>query len=268
MMLEKVCELCEVPKELHHSNVQDYGNTAGAGSVGVISMRWDEWTDEDDVAVAGVGAGLTWSSFLLRFGSRSGVRYEAFRQRSSFDRPELLAFAHGRLVEDPPEAFAAKLPLPPMLMVDRIDEIRRERHKGRVVAERDVRLDDWFFQCHFLGDPVQPGCLGVDGVWQLIGFFCAWAGGLGTGRALGCGEVEFAGQIRPHDAVMRYEIDIVRYQELAGVRLRGGGRRRDGRDRRRGHLHDQARQGRHLPRHRYADYPWPSKRSRGGRMDR
>ena len=101
-----------------------------------------------------------------------------------------------------------------MLMVDRIGEIRRERHRGRVVAERDIRLDDWFFQCHFLGDPVQPGCLGLDGVWQLLGFLCTWAGGLGTGRALGCGEVEFVGQIRPHDAVMRYEIDIVRYQEL------------------------------------------------------
>ena len=68
MMLDKVCELCEVPKELHHHNVEDFGNTAGAGSVGVLSMRWDDWTDGDDVAVAGVGAGLTWSSFLLRFG--------------------------------------------------------------------------------------------------------------------------------------------------------------------------------------------------------
>jgi hypothetical protein len=69
LMLQKVCELCEVPPELHHSNVRDFGNTAGAGSVGVLSMRWDDWTDADDVAVAGVGAGLTWSSFLLRFGA-------------------------------------------------------------------------------------------------------------------------------------------------------------------------------------------------------
>jgi 3-hydroxyacyl-[acyl-carrier protein] dehydratase/trans-2-decenoyl-[acyl-carrier protein] isomerase len=142
------------------------------------------------------------------------LNYEAFRTRSSFDHQELLAFAYGRLVEDAPEAFEAKLPLPPMLMVDRIVEIASERHKGRVVAERDVRLDDWFFQCHFLGDPVQPGCLGVDGVWQLVGFFCAWAGALGTGRALGCSEVEFSGQIRPHDSLVRYEIDIVRYQVL------------------------------------------------------
>ena len=69
-----------------------------------------------------------------------------------------------------------------------------------------MALDDWFFQCHFLGDPVQPGCLGVDGVWQLLGFFIAWSGGLGAGRALGCGEVEFFGQVRPHDRLVRYEV--------------------------------------------------------------
>ncbi len=74
-----------------------------------------------------------------------------------------------------------------------------------MVAERDVRLDDWFFQCHFLGDPVQPGCLGVDGVWQLLGLYCSWNGALGSGRALGCAEVEFSGQVRPHDRVVRYQ---------------------------------------------------------------
>ena len=71
LMLEKVCELCAIPADRHHSNVRDYGNTAGAGSVGVLSMRWDDWTDQDDVAIAGVGAGLTWSSFLLRFGKEA-----------------------------------------------------------------------------------------------------------------------------------------------------------------------------------------------------
>src|SRR5262245_4571226 len=104
--------------------------------------------------------------------------------------------------------------MPPMLMLGRITEIRREGARGRIVAERDVHLADWFFQCHFIGDPVQPGCLGVDGVWQLLGFFCAWAGGSGTGRALGCGEVEFFGQIRPHDRCVRYEWDVRRYAEL------------------------------------------------------
>ena len=77
-----------------------------------------------------------------------------------------------------------------------------------------MRLDDWFFQCHFRGDPVQPGCLGVDGVWQALGLFCAWAGGLGAGRALGVGEIEFAGQIRPFNRVTRSEIDVIRFVTL------------------------------------------------------
>jgi 3-hydroxyacyl-[acyl-carrier protein] dehydratase/trans-2-decenoyl-[acyl-carrier protein] isomerase len=142
------------------------------------------------------------------------VKYEEFKQRESFDKQELLAFAYGNLIEDPPTGFAARLPAPPMLMLDRVIEISRAGNRGRCVAERNVNLDDWFFQCHFIGDPVQPGCLGVDGVWQLIGFFCNWAGGVGSGRALGCGEIEFFGQIRPHDKVIRYEVDIRRYSEL------------------------------------------------------
>jgi 3-hydroxyacyl-[acyl-carrier protein] dehydratase / trans-2-decenoyl-[acyl-carrier protein] isomerase len=138
------------------------------------------------------------------------VTYDAFRGRAAFDASELLAFAHGRLVDDAPAAFAARLPLPPLLMVDRITTIARRGARGRVVAERDVRPDDWFFACHFAGDPVQPGCLGVDAVWQLLGFYCAWTGGLGAGRALGCGEIDFAGQIRPHDRRVRFEVDVRR----------------------------------------------------------
>jgi 3-hydroxyacyl-[acyl-carrier protein] dehydratase/trans-2-decenoyl-[acyl-carrier protein] isomerase len=142
------------------------------------------------------------------------VKYQEFREQSSFSTQELLAFAHGTLFDDAPLGFAARLPLPPMLMLDRVLHIERKGLRGRVVAERDVRVDDWFFQCHFLSDPVQPGCLGVDGVWQLLGFFCAWAGGLGAGRALGCGEVEFFGQVRPHDRCVRYEVDVRRYTEI------------------------------------------------------
>ena len=139
------------------------------------------------------------------------ISYAEFQSREQFEKAELLAFAYGRLVSDSPEHFVARLPTPPMLMVDRILEISAQRSRGRIVAERDVHLDDWFFQCHFQSDPVQPGCLGLDGVWQMLGFYCNWRGGLGSGRALGCGEVEFFGQIRPHDAVVRYEIDVRRF---------------------------------------------------------
>lgn len=142
------------------------------------------------------------------------MKYSDFCGRDRFSREELLAFANGTLVEDAPTGFTTRLPLPPMLMLDRVLEIERHGSRGRIVAERDVRLDDWFFQCHFRGDPVQPGCLGLDGVWQLLGFFCSWAGGLGSGRALGCGEVEFSGQIRPHDTVVRTEVEVRRYSEL------------------------------------------------------
>jgi 3-hydroxyacyl-[acyl-carrier protein] dehydratase/trans-2-decenoyl-[acyl-carrier protein] isomerase len=145
------------------------------------------------------------------------VKYREFREKSSFSAQELLAFAHGTLFDDAPLGFAARLPLPPMLMLDRVLRIERKGSRGRIEAERDVRVDDWFFQCHFLSDPVQPGCLGLDAAWQLLGFFCAWAGGLGAGRALGCGEVEFFGQIRPHDGCVRYEVDVRRYTELEGA---------------------------------------------------
>ena len=143
------------------------------------------------------------------------MNYEEFLARRSFAKEELLAFGHGTLVADAPAAFTARLPTPPFLMVDRILEIERDGNRGRLIAERDVHLDDWFFQCHFTNDPVQPGCLGLDAVWQLLGFYCTWAGGMGSGRALGCGEVEFAGQIRPRNEVVRYDIRVLRYAALA-----------------------------------------------------
>jgi 3-hydroxyacyl-[acyl-carrier protein] dehydratase/trans-2-decenoyl-[acyl-carrier protein] isomerase len=144
------------------------------------------------------------------------LKYNEFLARDHFGATELLALGHGTLVEDPPAGFRGRLPIPPMLMFDRIIEIRRDGHRGRIVAEQDVRLDAWFFQCHFLGDPVQPGCLGLDAVWQLVGFFCVWSGALGTGRALGVAEVEFSGEIRPHTAVVRYELDVLRFTRLPG----------------------------------------------------
>jgi 3-hydroxyacyl-[acyl-carrier protein] dehydratase / trans-2-decenoyl-[acyl-carrier protein] isomerase len=194
------------------------------------------------------------------------LKYAEFRERSYFTNDEVLAMAYGRLVEDGPDDWQARLPLPPMLMVDRVTELARSGSRGRLVAERDVRLDDWFFHCHFLGDPVQPGCLGVDAVWQLLGLYCAWNGAPGTGRALGCQEIEFFGQIRPRDRVVRYEIDIVRYQELpssgSAVALGDATVLVDGEA-----IYEikRAKVGvfRDID---YPDYPWPSKHSRGGRL--
>ena len=143
------------------------------------------------------------------------MTFAEFQARSRFSQAELLAFAQGTLIADAPAGFAARLPLPPLLMVDRIVEIAGEGARGRIVAEQDVSPDNWFFRCHFLGDPVQPGCLGLDAVWQLVGFFCAWRGGLGVGRALGCGEVAFEGQIRPENRLVRYEVAIRRRSTFA-----------------------------------------------------
>ena len=194
------------------------------------------------------------------------MTYEEFQGRSHFSEEEVLAIAHGRLIDDAPPGSKARLPLPPMLMVDRIEHVSRKGNRGRMIGERDVRLDDWFFQCHFLGDPVQPGCLGVDGVWQLLGLYCSWSGALGSGRALGCGEVEFFGQIRPHDGVVRYEIDIVRYQALpqSGSAITIGDAQVlvDGEV-----IYEIKRAKVGVFRDiEYTDYPWPSERSRGGRM--
>lgn len=141
------------------------------------------------------------------------MKYAEFLKKTSLSQHELLGLAWGTLVEDPPPEFI-RLPAPPMLMLDRVVEISHNGPKGRIVGERDVRLDDWFFQCHFVSDPVQPGCLGVDAVWQLVGLYCSLRGGKGSGRALGCKEVEFAGQIRPHNRVVRTEVDIRRYSDL------------------------------------------------------
>ena len=128
---------------------------------------------------------------------------------SSFDREQLLACARGELFG----AGNAKLPAPPMLMFDRITEINEDggsHGKGFIRAELDIRPDLWFFGCHFIDDPVMPGCLGVDAMWQLAGFYLPWLGEHGRGRALGVGEVKFTGQVLPSARVVSYEIDIRR----------------------------------------------------------
>ena len=143
------------------------------------------------------------------------LKYADFLQRSQFSKQELLAYSWGDLIADAPIEGCGLLPSPPMLMFDRITEISHQGKRGRIVAEQDISLDDWFFQCHFRKDPVQPGCLGVDAVWQLIGFYAIIRGGKGAGRALGAGEIEFFGQIRPHNKVVRYEVDIKRFSNMA-----------------------------------------------------
>jgi 3-hydroxyacyl-[acyl-carrier protein] dehydratase/trans-2-decenoyl-[acyl-carrier protein] isomerase len=128
---------------------------------------------------------------------------------SSLDREQLLACARG-------EMFGpgnARLPAPPMLMFDRITHIAEDGGafgKGSLRAELDIRPDLWFFKCHFEDDPVMPGCLGLDAMWQLTGFFLPWLGESGRGRALGVDEVKFSGQVLPDARLVRYEIDVRR----------------------------------------------------------
>lgn len=128
---------------------------------------------------------------------------------SSFDFEGLMQCARGELF-GPGNAL---LPAPPMLMMDRVTEISAdggEFGKGHVVAEYDITPDRWFFECHFLSDPVMPGCLGVDALWQLTGFNLGWREMEGKGRALGVGEVKFTGMVTPTTKLVRYEIDFTR----------------------------------------------------------
>ncbi len=196
------------------------------------------------------------------------MKYAEFLGRAQFSKAEVLGLAHGTLVEDPPAEGLASLPAPPMLMVDRIVEISHRGPQGRIVAEFDVLIDAWFFQCHFRSDPVQPGCLGVDAIWQLIGFYAAMRGARGGGRALGAKEIEFSGQIRPYNKLVRYEIDIRRYAELAetgaAIAIGTGRVLVDGEPI---YLVKDAKVGifRGI---RYTDYPAPSANSVGGLMAR
>lgn len=130
-------------------------------------------------------------------------------KKNSFSRDDLIECGHGHLFG----AGNAQLPLPPMLMFDRIVHISTEggaHGKGQIIAELDIKPELWFFPCHFEGDPVMPGCLGLDAMWQLVGFYLGWLGGPGHGRALGAGEVKFTGQVTPKNKLVTYRIDIRR----------------------------------------------------------
>jgi len=128
---------------------------------------------------------------------------------NSYDYEALLACGRGELFGP----GNAQLPAPPMLMADRVTSITIDGGpdgKGQVVAEMDVHPDLWFFKCHFIGDPVMPGCLGLDALWQLTGFFLGWRGMPGRGRALGVGEVKFTGMVTPEAKLIRYTVDMKR----------------------------------------------------------
>jgi 3-hydroxyacyl-[acyl-carrier protein] dehydratase/trans-2-decenoyl-[acyl-carrier protein] isomerase len=130
-------------------------------------------------------------------------------RQSAFGYEELLAHGRGEL----PGQMDARLPAPPMLMFDRITHIDDDggpHGKGQVRAELDVNPDLWFFKCHFVGDPVMPGCLGLDALWQMTGFFLGWLGAPGKGRALGVGEVKFTGMITPATSIVEYVVDLKR----------------------------------------------------------
>ncbi len=135
-----------------------------------------------------------------------------FSEKGSFNKEDLIACGHGALFGP----GNAQLPVDNMLMIDRIASINKNgglNKKGEIIAELDITPDLWFFDCHFPGDPVMPGCLGLDAMWQLLGFYLGWKGNLGRGRALGAGEIKFTGQVLPTAKKVTYHLHIKRLIE-------------------------------------------------------
>ena len=153
------------------------------------------------------------------------------KKKSSYSYEELIDCANGKLFG--PDN--AKLPLPPMLMFDRISEINENKgtyKKGLIKAELDIKDSLWFFECHFKDDAVMPGCLGLDAMWQLVGFYLGWLGKPGKGRALGVNTVKFTGEVLKNIKMATYEIDMKRIliKESATVRLANGILKADGKN--------------------------------------
>ena len=137
-------------------------------------------------------------------------------KKNSYSYNELINCGEGKLFGP----GNAKLPLPPMLMFDRITEITNDKgafNKGSVKAELDIKKNLWFFDCHFKEDPVMPGCLGLDSMWQLVGFYLGWIGNQGKGRALGVGTVKFTGEVLQNVKLVKYEIDMKKIMSPGGT---------------------------------------------------
>tara|TARA_Y100001934_G_C12040975_1_gene626032 strand:- start:209 stop:709 length:501 start_codon:yes stop_codon:yes gene_type:complete len=137
-------------------------------------------------------------------------------KKNSYSYDELINCGEGKLFGP----GNAKLPLPPMLMFDRITEIYDDKgafKKGLLKAELDIKNDLWFFDCHFKEDPVMPGCLGLDAMWQLVGFYLGWIGNPGKGRALGVGTVKFTGEVLQNVKLVTYEIDMKKIMSPGGT---------------------------------------------------
>ena len=159
--------------------------------------------------MAGVGVLRSWPHFVMGFSYENYPLWVIMQRKTSYSREELLQCGRGELFGP----GNAQLPLPPMLMFDRIVDIDEKGGgygKGIIIAELDINPELWFFECHFARDPVMPGCLGVDALWQLLGFYLGWSGGPGHGRALGSGEVRFSGQVTPANKLVTYRVEFKR----------------------------------------------------------
>jgi 3-hydroxyacyl-[acyl-carrier protein] dehydratase/trans-2-decenoyl-[acyl-carrier protein] isomerase len=154
--------------------------------------------------------------YLYNIKEKSSIKGIQFYEKNSFDYNELINCGNGQLFGP----GNAKLPLPPMLMFDRITEINDNNgafNKGSIKAELDIKDDLWFFDCHFKGDPVMPGCLGLDAMWQLVGFYLGWLGNPGKGRALGVGTVKFTGEVLQNVKMVKYVIDMKKIMSPGGT---------------------------------------------------
>ena len=141
-----------------------------------------------------------------------------FTPQSSYNYEEIIECGKGNLFGE----GNAQLPAPPMLMFDRITKVNKDggvHGKGEITAELDINPDLWFFKCHFLGDPIMPGCLGLDALWQMLGFYLGWLGYPGKGRALGVGEIKFVEEIKPYNELIEYMVSLKKSLNKKGLSI-------------------------------------------------